>query len=222
MKLDAVQRIVHSMPNVHDILEIRQGGQNLHATQKESSNQGKQMRVRRYISDTEEIVKASGWLFQHDIAAAFNLSERSPLPLSLAPKDLPGGRTHLWNVLRIRRIHHHAVERDEDSAPVSISDTKYCLNWNCELDNSNDREDHWAADAEYDIEQDNGIKEPEWPEPPDVSATPNVPRLIRPTRKSNRQAEKVSVTVNAMEMRRNKGIKKTVDRMHQCFTSFFM
>jgi hypothetical protein len=44
-----------------------------------------------YILDTEEIVKASLSLFQHDCAAAFKLSERSPLPPALSAKDLPGG-----------------------------------------------------------------------------------------------------------------------------------
>jgi len=43
-----------------------------------------------YILDTEEIVKASWSLFQHDGAATFKLSERSPLPPALSAKDLPG------------------------------------------------------------------------------------------------------------------------------------
>jgi hypothetical protein len=51
-----------------------------------------------YISDTEEIVKASWSLFQHDGAAAFKLSEKSPLPPALFAKDLPGGRTQILNV----------------------------------------------------------------------------------------------------------------------------
>jgi len=76
------------------------------------------------------------------------------------------------------------------------------------MDNSNDREDHCAADVESDIEHDNGIENPEYPERQYVSAAPNVPRLIRPTRKSTRHVEKVMVMVNAMETRRNKGIKK--------------
>jgi len=41
-----------------------------------------------------------------------------------------------------------------------------------------------------------------------VSAAPNVPGLVRPTRKSKRPAEKVLVTVNAVETQRNKGGKK--------------
>jgi len=53
-----------------------QGSQNLSATQKESRAQNKQMTALGYISDMEEIVKASWSLIQHDGAAAFELSER--------------------------------------------------------------------------------------------------------------------------------------------------
>jgi len=76
-----------------------------------------------YILDTEEIVKASWSLFQHDGAATFKLSERSPLPPALSAKDLPGGRTQILNVRGIRSIIRHPVESDEDSAPESILDT---------------------------------------------------------------------------------------------------
>jgi hypothetical protein len=41
-----------------------------------------------------------------------------------------------------------------------------------------------------------------------VRVTPNVPRLIGPISKSTRQAEKVLVTINDIETRRNKGVKK--------------
>jgi len=44
-----------------------------------------------YISDTEEIIKASWANFHHDGAAAFKLSEKSPVPPALSVKDLPGG-----------------------------------------------------------------------------------------------------------------------------------
>jgi len=63
---------------------------------------------------------------------------------------------------------------------------------------------------------------PECPEQQDVSAAPNVPREIQPTRKSKRQAEKVLVTVSAIETERHKGVKKMQDRMRQCFTCCFM
>jgi len=64
-----------------------------------------------------------------------------------------------------------------------------------------------VADVESDMDQNNRIKDPESQEQRDVSAAPNVPGLIRPTQKSERQAEKVFVTVNAIETRRNKGVK---------------
>jgi hypothetical protein len=161
-----------------------------------------------YILDTEEIVKASWSLFQHAGAAAFKLSERSPLPPALSAKDLPGGRAQILNVRRIRRINRHPVESDEDSAPESISDTDDWLNWNSNLDNRNDSEDDCAADDESEIEQYSGIEDSECPEQQDVSAAPNVPRLVRPIRKSKRQAEQVLVTVNAVETQRNNGGKK--------------
>jgi len=68
-----------------------QGSLNLRATQKESRGQNKQMTVVGYISDTEEIIKASWSNFQHDGDAASKLSETSPLPPALSAKDLPGG-----------------------------------------------------------------------------------------------------------------------------------
>jgi hypothetical protein len=141
------------------------------------------MATTEYMSDTEEIVKASWSLFQHDGAAAYKLSERSPLPPALSAKDLPGGRTLILNVRRSRRINRHPVESDEDSAPTSISDTDDWLNWNGDLDNPNDSEDDCAADNKSDIEPNTGIEDPECSEQQDVSTAPNVPRLVRPTRK---------------------------------------
>jgi hypothetical protein len=68
------------MAKVHDCFEMWQGSQNLRATQKECGAQDKQMTAIGYISDTEELVKASWSLFQRDGAAAFKLSGSSPLP----------------------------------------------------------------------------------------------------------------------------------------------
>ena len=196
------------MAKVHDFLEMWQSRQNLRATQKESCAQNKQMTAIGYILDTEEIVKASWSLFQHDGGAAFKLAERSPLPPALSAKDLPGGRTQIINVRQIWRINHHPVQSNEDSAPKSVPDTDDWLNWNGDLDNPNDREEDCAAEDESDIEHNNGIDDPQCPEQQDVSAAPNVPGLIWPTRKSKRQAETVLVTVNAVETRRNKEGKK--------------
>jgi len=94
----AEQRTLHRMAKVHNFLEMWQGSQNLRATQKESCTQNKQMTAVEYISYTQEIVKAPWSLFQHHGAAAFKLSERSPLPPPLSAKDLPGGRTQILNV----------------------------------------------------------------------------------------------------------------------------
>jgi len=102
MKREAEEKKLHRMAKVHDFLEMWQGSQNLRATQKESRVQNKQMPAVGYISDTEEIVKASWSNFQHDGAAAFKLSEKSPGPPALSAKDLPGGRTQVLNVRRIK------------------------------------------------------------------------------------------------------------------------
>jgi len=142
------------------------------------------------------------------------------LPPALSVKDLRGGRTQSLNVGRIRTINRHPGESDEDSACESILDTDDCLNWNGELDYPIDSEEDCAADNESDIEQNDGIEDPECPVQQDMCAAPNVPGLVQPTRKSKRQAEMVLLTVNAAEMPRNKGEKKNSDRMHQWFTRF--
>jgi hypothetical protein len=69
-----------------------------------------------YILDTEEIIKASWWLFQNDGGAAYKLSERSRLPPGLSAKDLPAGRTQIINVRRIGKIKRHSVESDNNCA----------------------------------------------------------------------------------------------------------
>jgi len=166
------------------------------------------MTARGCISDTEEIVNASWSLFQHDGAAAFTLSERSPLLPPWSAKDPPGGRTQILNIRRVRRINRHPVESDEDSIPEIILDTEAWLNKDGYLDNPNDSEDDSGADIQSDIQQINSIEDPDCREQQDVSTAPNVPGLIWPTWKSKSQAEQVLVTVNAIETRRNKGVKK--------------
>jgi hypothetical protein len=161
-----------------------------------------------YISDTQEIVKDSSSLFQHDCTAEFKLSERSPVPPALSGKNLPGGRTHIVHVRPIWRINRHPVESDDDSAPKSISDSEDCLNSNADLNIGNDSEGDCAVHVEYDIQRDNRIDDPQYPEQRAVNDMPNVPELIRPTRQSKRPAEKLVVTVNAMETRMIKGVKK--------------
>jgi len=98
MKKEVRERNLHRLAKVHDFLEMRQCGQNLLGTEKKSRAQNKQMTAVGSISAMEEIVKASWPLLQHDGAAAFKLSERSPLPPALSAKDLPGARTQIINV----------------------------------------------------------------------------------------------------------------------------
>jgi len=58
------------MVNVHDFWAMRAGSQNSNATLQESRTQKKQMTAVGYISDTEEIIKASWSNFQHNGVAA--------------------------------------------------------------------------------------------------------------------------------------------------------
>jgi len=160
------------------------------------------------IADTEAFLKASWSLFQHDGAAAFNLSERSPLPPPVSAKDLLGGRTQVSNVRAIRRINCHPVKSDVDRASDRLSDTDDCLHWNGDLDNPNDSEDGCAVDVEFHIEQGNTIDIVECPEQRVVMAAPHFAALIRPTWQSKRMAKKLSMTINAIETRRYTGVKK--------------
>ena len=112
MKKEEEERKLHRMAKVDDFLEMWQGSQNIHATQEESCAHTKQMTAMRYISDTEQIVNASWSLSPHDGAAAFKLSERSPLPPPWSAKDLSGGWIQILNVREIRRINRHPVVSD--------------------------------------------------------------------------------------------------------------
>jgi hypothetical protein len=190
---------------VHELLEMWQGGQNLRATKEKSRAQHNQMTAQGFISDTEDVVKASWSLIEHDGAAPFRLSERSPLPPALSAKDLHEGRTQILNVRRIWRVHYHAVECDEDCAPQNISDMHDWRNWNGNLDNPNDREEDCAADDESDRDHNDGMEESESPEQQDVTTEPNVLGLVRPSWTSKTHAGTVYVTVNEVETRRIKG-----------------
>jgi len=187
MMKEAEERKLHRLAKVHHLSEMWQGSQNLHGTLKESRAQNKQMTAVGWISDTEGTVNPPWVLFHYDGAAAFKLSERSPLPPPpLSAKNLPGWQTQILNVRQIWRINRHPVESDEDSAPERIVDTEDWHNWNEDLDNRNDSKDDCVVDIESDIEQGNSIKDPEYPEQRHMSAAPNVPRLIRPAWNSKR------------------------------------
>jgi hypothetical protein len=135
------------------------GQPNLCATQHESRAQNKQMTAVGCRSDPEDIVTASWSLFQHDGVAAFKLSERSPLPPAFSAKDLPGGRTHILNVRRIRRMDRHPMQSAEDCTPESISDTEDLLNWNGDLGNPKDCEEDSTMAVESEIQHNNGIED---------------------------------------------------------------
>jgi len=76
------------------------------------------------------------------------------------------------------------------------------------LGNPNDSEEDCKPDDQSDIEPGNCIKALESPDNWLVSAAPNVPGLIWPTRRSMKMAQKGLMTVSTMETRRNKGNKK--------------
>jgi len=78
--------------------------------------------------------------------------------------------------------------------------------WNCDLINSNDSEDYYAAGIESETLQTNGIKEAECSHQLNLSVAPNVAGLVWPTRKSESQAETILVMVNSIEMRGNQGV----------------
>jgi len=75
------------------------------------------------------------------------------------------------------------------------------------MDNPNERNNNWEIAVEFDIELDNGIKDPESPEWCNVSAVPNVPELVQPIRRVKRTTGKGSLTFSAMSTRRNKRSK---------------
>jgi len=88
MKREAEQRMFHQMAKVYDVLEMWHGSQILCTTQMESHSPYELMTAIGYV---KEIVKAFWSNFQHDGAAAFKLSERSPVPPALAAKIFPAG-----------------------------------------------------------------------------------------------------------------------------------
>jgi len=207
MKNEAEKRNLHRIAKAPDFLEMWQGSENLHATQKESSAQNKQIISVGYILDMEAIVRASwshlpswwcGCIYivrMISFATAF-VCEESPWRINSCSKCPPNPKNQLAS-----------IPSDEDSAPESILDTEDWINWNGDLDNPNDGKDDCMADVESELEQDNSIGDPECPEQQDVSTAPNVSGLIQPTEKSKRQAANVLIMVNTIETRRNKGVK---------------
>jgi len=127
----------------------------------------------------------------------------------MSAKDLPGGRTQVLKVHQIRRIDRHPAKSEEESSTESNWDNENWLNSNGDLDNSHNSEDDLEAENDSDIELGNGSVDSETPEEQNERAAPNLPGLIRPIWRSKKKAEMLLKTVNIMETRRNKGIKKT-------------
>jgi hypothetical protein len=92
-----------------------------------SRPQNKHLTAGRYISDNEQIIKASLSNFQHDGVAAYKVSEQSPMRPALSAKNLPGGQTEVLNVHRIKRLDGHPAQSTKDSSTASISATKITL-----------------------------------------------------------------------------------------------
>jgi len=101
------------------------------------------------------------------------------------------------------------AESDDESVPEGISHLENWLNWSCDLDNPNRSEDDCEADDRSDVELLNCFEHPEYLEQSNVCAAPNVPGLIRPTRRSQRQTEKRLVTVNATDTSSIMGHRKS-------------
>jgi len=153
-------------------------------------------------------MNASWSNIQHHGAAAFKLSERSPLPPALSAKDLPGGQSQVLNVCWIRRIDHHLTEHDRDCVPQSVSDTETWLSWIGHLDNPTEGKDDCEAHNESDVVLGNAIKSSKKLVHQVVSTGPHVPGLIRTTQRFTRQTVLGLLTVSAMETRRNNSNKK--------------
>jgi len=99
-----MERQLHRMAKVHDILEIWEGTQNLRAIPKKSHTENNQIQTIGYISDSKEIVKGSWAHCQHDGAASSQLMDTSHLPPALSQKHLPGGQTEVVNVCQIKEL----------------------------------------------------------------------------------------------------------------------
>jgi len=74
MKQNEEQRKLHKLAKVHNVLDMWQGSQNQHATQKESCAHNTQITAVGYISDPEQIKKEFWLLFQHECGAVLQLS----------------------------------------------------------------------------------------------------------------------------------------------------
>lgn len=65
------ERQLYRMAKVYDCLEMKQGSQNLYATQTKSCAHNQQMTAIGHLSDTEEIIESSCAMIQCDGVAPF-------------------------------------------------------------------------------------------------------------------------------------------------------
>jgi hypothetical protein len=108
-----------------------------------------------------------------------------------------------------------SAEADVDSLHESISDTKIWLHWIGDCNNGDDSDDSWGADIGSDIDLENAVPNLECQVQQDQTVAPNVSGFMRPTTRLNKKAEKWLITLNAMDMMRNKWNKALEDRMRQ-------
>jgi len=126
------------MAKVQEILEMWQGSQNLCGSQGGSRTQKKQITAVGYITDMEEIVKASWSLFQHDVWLHLNcqkdfLCHGLTLQMTFLEAWLKYqmfAESEEWIVIqsKVMRIAHLQ----------SILDAQDWLNWTGDMDIPND------------------------------------------------------------------------------------
>jgi len=107
----------------------------------------------------------------------------------------------------MEQIGCHPGDSGEERVPKSISDTKDCLEWKGDFNYRHNSQDNWEADNESNMQQDNDSGDPATQNQQNVSAVPNIPRLIWATLRAMTKAEMVLMTVNRMETWRYEGNK---------------
>lgn len=85
---------------------------------------------------------------EHHGAAAFQLLQGLLVPPSVAAKNLPGGRTQILKVRRIKRRDCHPATTDTDSPCRCISDTANWLELDWNLDARKESDYDWEADED--------------------------------------------------------------------------
>jgi hypothetical protein len=76
------------------------------------------------------------------------------------------------------------------------------------LKTPSESKDDWEVDNEFNIEPNNAIEDPKFPELQDMRAAPEISRLITPTGSSKKNNKMGLIVVNTIEMRRKMRIKQ--------------